>query len=251
MTALVALTRNEFRLLRREPLYLFWGLVFPVILLVVLGSIPGFREVNADLGGVSLIATYTPVIIVLSMAFTSVAGLPTVVGTYRERLILKRLATTPVGSARLLTALMVQNLVTTLGMTVLVLLVARLAFGVALPGAPVAWGLTLVLVAGALLSVGLAIAALSPTGKVAECGRQHPLLPADVLRGAVDPVAGHAELLRRIGELTPLGAGVEALQEAAARAVAGTRTPGRPRRLHRGPVGRRGTSVPVDLRRWA
>ena len=57
MTALVALTRNEFRLLRREPLYLFWGLVFPVILLVVLGSIPGFREVNADLGGVSLIAT--------------------------------------------------------------------------------------------------------------------------------------------------------------------------------------------------
>jgi len=56
MTALVALTRNEFRLLRREPLYLFWGLVFPVILLVVLGSIPGFREVNADLGGVSLIA---------------------------------------------------------------------------------------------------------------------------------------------------------------------------------------------------
>ena len=31
---------------------------------------------------------------------------------------------------------MVQNLVTTLGMTVLVLLVARLAFGVALPGHP-------------------------------------------------------------------------------------------------------------------
>ena len=134
MTALAALTRNEFRLLRREPLYLFWGLVFPVILLVVLGSIPAFREVSADLGGVTLIATYTPVIVVLSMAFTSVAGLPTVVGTYRERLILKRLATTPVGSARLLAALMVQNLVTTLGMTALVLLVARLAFGVALPG---------------------------------------------------------------------------------------------------------------------
>ena len=216
MTALVALTRNEFRLLRREPLYLFWGLVFPVILLVVLGSIPGFREVNADLGGVSLIATYTPVIIVLSMAFTSVAGLPTVVGTYRERLILKRLATTPVGSARLLTALMVQNLVTTLGMTVLVLLVARLAFGVALPGAPLAWGLTLVLVAGVLLSVGLAIAALSPTGKVASAVGNILFFPLMFFAGLWIPLPVMPELLRRIGELTPLGAGVEALQEAAA-----------------------------------
>jgi ABC-2 type transport system permease protein len=216
MTALVALTRNEFRLLRREPLYLFWGLVFPVVLLVVLGSIPAFREVSADLGGVTLIATYTPVIIVLSMAFTSVAGLPTVVGTYRERLILKRLGTTPVGSARLLAALMVQNLVTTLGMTALVLLVARLAFGVALPGAPLAWVLTLVLVAAALLAVGLAVAAVSPTGKVAGAVGNILFFPLMFFAGLWIPLPVMPEPLRRIGELTPLGAGVEALQEAAA-----------------------------------
>jgi ABC-2 type transport system permease protein len=216
MTALVALTRNEFRLLRREPLYLFWGLVFPVILLVVLGSIPGFREVNADLGGVSLIATYTPVVIVLSMAFTSVAGLPTVVGTYRERLILKRLATTPVGSARLLTALMVQNLATTLGMTVLVLLVARLAFGVALPGAPLAWGLTLVLVAGALLSIGLAIAALSPNGKVASAVGNILFFPLMFFAGLWVPQAGMGAGLRDVSHYTPLGAAVPAVQNAIA-----------------------------------
>lgn len=216
MTALVALTRNEFRLLLREPLYLFWGLVFPAVLLVVLGSIPGFREVNADLGGVSLIATYTPVIIVLSMAFTSVAGLPTVVATYRELLMLKRLATTPAGSTRLLAALMTQNLVTTLGMTLLVLLVARLAFGVALPEEPLAWILTLVLVAAAMLAVGLAIAAVSPTGKVAGAVGNILLFPLMFFAGLWVPLPVMPELLRRIGEFTPLGAGVEALQEAAA-----------------------------------
>jgi len=171
MAALIALTRNEFRLLGREPLYLFWGLVFPVILLVLLGLIPGFREVSADLGGVSPIATYTPVIVVLSMAFTGVSGLPAVVGTYRERLILKRLATTPVGSARLLAALLLQNLVTTLGMTFVVLAVARLAFDVPLPGQPLAWALMLALVAATLLAVGLAIAAMSPSAKVASAPR--------------------------------------------------------------------------------
>ncbi len=216
MTALIALTRNEFRLLVREPLYLFWGLVFPVILLVVLGSIPSFREVNPDLGGVTLISTYTPVIIVLSITFTSVAGLPTVIGTYRERLILKRLATTPVGSARLLAALMVQNLITSLAMTVLVVLVARLGFGVALPGAPVAWLLTLVLIAAALLSLGLAVAALSPNGKIAGAVGNILFFPLMFFAGLWIPLPVMPELLRRIGELTPLGAGVEALQEAAA-----------------------------------
>jgi hypothetical protein len=31
------LIRTEWRLLRREPLVLFWGVAFPVILLVVMG----------------------------------------------------------------------------------------------------------------------------------------------------------------------------------------------------------------------
>ena len=216
MTALIALTRNEFRLLGREPLYLFWSLVFPVILLVLLGLIPGFREVSADLGGVSLIATYTPVIVVLSMAFTGVSGLPAVVGTYRERLILKRLATTPVGSARLLAALLLQNLVTTLGMTFVVLLVARLAFEVPLPGQPLAWALTLALVAATLLAVGLAIAAVSPSAKVAGAVGSILFFPLLFFAGLWIPLPAMPDLLRRISELTPLGAGVQALHEAAA-----------------------------------
>jgi len=216
MTALIALTRNEFRLQGREPLYLFWGFVFPVVLLVVLGSIPGFREVNASLGGTSLIAVYTPVVLVLSMSFTAVSGLPAVVGTYRERLILKRLATTPVGGSRLLAALLVQNLITTVGMAGLVLVVARFAFGVALPGNGFAWVLTLVLVAASLLAVGLAIAAVSPSAKVATAAGSIVFFPLMFFAGLWIPLQVMPDLLRRISELTPLGAGVPALQEAAA-----------------------------------
>ncbi len=46
-----AVLRTELRLFRREPGALFWILLFPTLLLVILGSIPGFRHHEADLGG--------------------------------------------------------------------------------------------------------------------------------------------------------------------------------------------------------
>ena len=76
--------------------------------------------------------------------------------------------------------------------------------------------LTLVLVAAALLAVGLAVAAVSPTGKVAGAVGNILFFPLMFFAGLWIPLPVMPELLRRIGELTPLGAGVEALQEAAA-----------------------------------
>lgn len=41
-----AVLRTELRLFRREPGALFWMLVFPTLLLAILGSIPSFREAD-------------------------------------------------------------------------------------------------------------------------------------------------------------------------------------------------------------
>ena len=38
------LAATEFRLLLREPAALIWGFVFPLVLLVVVGSVPGTRK---------------------------------------------------------------------------------------------------------------------------------------------------------------------------------------------------------------
>ncbi len=44
LSASTAVLRTEARLFTREPGALFWILVFPTLLLVILGMIPGFRN---------------------------------------------------------------------------------------------------------------------------------------------------------------------------------------------------------------
>ena len=93
--ALAKLALTEARLLLREPVALFWGLAFPMALLAVMGiasSAPGAR-----LGGLPLVAVYEPILIAFVTVAFAIQGLPAVVAGYRERRILRRLATTPVG----------------------------------------------------------------------------------------------------------------------------------------------------------
>ena len=102
MTATVRLATVEWRLLRREPLVLFFGVAFPVILLVVFGLATDGPD--RDLGGLSLVEAYVPILAAFNLAILGTSGLPTTLATYRERGILRRLATTPVAPWRMLSA---------------------------------------------------------------------------------------------------------------------------------------------------
>ena len=75
-SAFAALVRAEARLLLREPLTLFWGVAFPVVLLVVMGSF-GSRP-DPALGGARLVDVYAPVLI----AFTTAARISSLYQPY-------------------------------------------------------------------------------------------------------------------------------------------------------------------------
>lgn len=109
MSALTVMTKNEGRLFLREPAAVFWSLPFPIGLLVIFGLIPAFRNTDPDTG-LRLINVYTPTLLLMTMTFLAVSGLPTTLTTYRERLVLKRLATTPVGRSKMLAAQLLVNL---------------------------------------------------------------------------------------------------------------------------------------------
>ncbi|MBW8820253.1 MAG: ABC transporter permease, partial [Streptomyces sp.] len=127
-----AVLRTEVRLFRREPGALFWILLFPTLLLVILGSIPSFRNHEADLGGLRTIDVYVPVAVLLGLIVGGLQSMPQTLTGYRERSILRRMSTTPVRPTALLTAQMTVYGGAALASALLALLVGRFAFAVRL-----------------------------------------------------------------------------------------------------------------------
>jgi ABC-2 type transport system permease protein len=214
MTGATALLKTEAKLLLREPILLFWGVAFPLVLLTVMGL--AGNDPDPDLGGLSLVQSYVPILVAFTFTILGVSALPTAVATYRERGVLRRLATTPLRPSRLLGAQLATNAAMAATCAVLILALARIAFGVGLPNAPLAFLVSVILAAAALLGIGLVIAALAPRARIAGAIGTMLFFPLMFFAGLWAPRATMGQTLRDIGDYTPLGAAVQALQDASA-----------------------------------
>ncbi len=211
-----AVLRTEIRLFRREPGALFWILLFPTLLLVILGSIPALRQHHADLGGLRTIDVYVPVAVLLGMIVGGLQSMPQTLTGYRERGILRRMATTPVRPSALLFAQMVVYGGAALASALLALAVGRLAFDVRLPKQLLGYGLALVLAVLVALALGSVVSALSRTTKIAGAIGSAVFFPSMFCAGVWAPVQTMPHLLARIVGYTPFGAAAQALNQAAA-----------------------------------
>lgn len=128
-----AVVRTEIRLFRREPGAIFWILLFPTLLLAILGSIPSFRQPDPSFGGLRPIDAYVPVAVLLGLIVGCLQSMPQSLTGYRERGILRRMSTTPVRPAALLSAQMLVFGGAALVSALLALTVGRLVFDVTLP----------------------------------------------------------------------------------------------------------------------
>ncbi|MFJ3624058.1 ABC transporter permease [Streptomyces iakyrus] len=217
-TALInpAVLRSEFRLFRREPGSLFWILLFPGLLLGILGSVPSFREAQDGLGGLRTVDVYVPVSVLIALIMAGVQAMPPVLTGYRENGILRRLSTTPVRPASLLAAQMLVNGLAAVASALLTLTVGRLVFDVRLPEQPAGYLLALLLAVLAALSLGAVVSARARTTKIATAIGTAVFFPMMFCAGVWVPVQAMPDLLARIVEYTPFGAAARALDEAAA-----------------------------------
>ncbi|SEE50916.1 ABC-2 type transport system permease protein [Streptomyces sp. 3213] len=211
-----AVLRTELRLFRREPGALFWILAFPTLLLVILGSIPGFRHHQADLGGLRTIDVYVPVTVLLGMIVGALQSMPQTLTGYRERGILRRMSATPVRPSALLSAQMVVYGAAALASALCALTVGRLAFDVRLPKQAFGYLLALLLAILAALALGAVVSALSRTTKIAGAIGSAVFFPMMFCAGVWIPVNSMPDVMARIVGYTPFGAAAEALNRAAA-----------------------------------
>ncbi|GAA3656009.1 ABC transporter permease [Nonomuraea antimicrobica] len=208
------LIKAESTLCVRDKVAPLWGIGFPLILLIVLGSISDLREPVEPGGVLTYFDLYVPVLILFNLAILATASLPTTLAGYRENGVLRRMRTTPVGPARVLTAQLVANFAIAVVAMVLFLAVARLGFGVDLPKHLPGFALAWLLAAAALLAIGLLITALAPGRGPATAIGTVLFFPMMFFAGLWVPISQMPPLLRNIAHYTPLGAGMGAFQDA-------------------------------------
>jgi ABC-2 type transport system permease protein len=213
--ALRRLTVTELKLFLRERAGVIWAVGFPLLLLVIFGAIPGFRTpVSKGIHGLSILDAYVPILVAFVLAMLALNALPAVLAGYREKGILRRLATTPVGPGRVLAAQLTVNVAVVLVMLVLLLGVARLAYGVALPRQAAGFALAVALTIAALFGIGMFVAALVPTARAANAAGAILFFPMMFFAGLWLPIAAMPSVLQHVSRAMPLGAAAQSLTDA-------------------------------------
>jgi ABC-2 type transport system permease protein len=214
-SALRRLTVTELKLFVRERVGVIWGVGFPLVLLIIFGSIPGFRTpVSKGIHGLSILDAYVPILITFVLAMLALNALPSVLAGYREKGILRRLATTPVGPGRVLAAQLAVNVAVVLVTLVLLVAVARIAYGVPLPRQVAGFALAVVLTVAALFGIGMFVAAVVPTARAANAAGAILFFPMMFFAGLWLPIAAMPSVLQHISHATPLGAAAQSLTDA-------------------------------------
>ncbi|AYY15731.1 ABC transporter permease [Actinobacteria bacterium YIM 96077] len=240
MSTLLKTTAVEGKLFLREPMSVIFGVLFPTALLLGLGAIPALREPSDEFDGARFVELWTPTALVLGLAILGLQHIPGVVATYRENGILRRMSTTPVHPAKLLVAQLTVALVAAVVAAVLLIIAAWLVLDVSPPEYPFTFALAFLVGFGALLAIGLLIAAVAPNARAASGLAIFVFMLVMLVGGVYMPRFLMPEFLIRLGDYTPPG--VQALLDAwlgdtAAAAAVGSTTAGPSEPLQLGIMG--------------
>ncbi|WP_029214973.1 ABC transporter permease [Kallotenue papyrolyticum] len=192
---------GEVKLFLREPFALFFTLAFPVILLLLFGSVYGSLPVE---NGYRFIDVYVPSLFAMVLANLGLMNIPITLADYREQGIFKRYQVTPLPAWALLLIQILVNSAMFLVSAALVLVVARLLFDLRFGGNLLFILVALLISMAALFAGGFAIGGLTPGVRTAQTAGSAIFFVMFFSSGAAIPRGEFPEWLRRITDYVPL-----------------------------------------------
>lgn len=186
MKSLWKMTRMEAKLFLREPVGVFFTLIFPLLVLFLFGSIYG-NDPTPFFGGYGSVDVSVPAYLAMIIATTGMLGLTITVAGYREQGILRRLRTTPIRPLTILAAQVIVFLAMTLFGAMLLVLVGKLVYQMRFEGNVFSVLLAFILSALSFFAFGFLLASLAPTARTAQVVGMALFYPMLFLSGAAIP----------------------------------------------------------------
>ncbi len=208
------LTFVQFKLFLRQPVAFFFNLAFPVLILLLFGAIwgnePGSSFFSQEYGYIDM---QTPALAALIIGTVAFMTIPIATATAREQKLLRRFQATPMRPVVYLISDVVVNFAVALLGMILLVVVARLVFGLRFGGswATLLAGFTLASLG--FIAVGYVIASLSPTSRVAQVVGQVIFFPMMFLSGASMPLQIMPPGIQSVAEWLPMTHVVHLLQD--------------------------------------
>lgn len=211
MSRLLSATKFSLLTFRRNPAATFFTVVFPLLFLVLFGFIFG-DEIDSETG--AKVATFqVPGILGLSIVSATFINLAIGQVFRRELGQLKRLRGTPMPPLTYMLAQVLASFVVVAFMTVLVIVVGRLLFGVIYQwDTSLTFFITVLLGSVAFSSLGLAVTAIIPNNDAAPAITNAFVFPLYFVSDVFLDSDDSPEFLQSIGDIFPVKPLVEAMQ---------------------------------------
>ncbi len=208
MNILVKTAVLEWKMNVRNFMNIFFSLVFPVMMLLLFGSMYG-NDPSSYNGGHGSVDISTPGYICMVISVSGLMTLPITVSQYRERKILKRFMATPIKPLDILLAQLVVNAIVTFIGSILLIIVGIMVFDLKFYGNPIMVFLGVLLVMVSIFSIGLFIAGFTKNAKAALAISYVIYFPMLFLSGATLPLQFMPETIQNISKAFPLTYGIE------------------------------------------
>lgn len=201
----------ELILFLRDFFSAFFTLTFPVMMLVLFGSIYGNEPIypGAELG---MMDSSVPAYAVMVMGVTGLMAFPLTLAGYKEKKIYKRFDATPAGKGRILLAQVLVNFVMTLVGIAVLMLFGKILYHTRVLGSAVSVCVSLVVCTMAMFSMGFLFTAVGRDAKMTNLLCYMFYFIMLFLSGATIPDMLFPESVKSISKILPMTYAVDLMQ---------------------------------------
>ncbi len=205
------LIKFEFRQITRLFPNLFFSVVFPLLLLLVFGSLYG-NEPSDIFYGYGSVDILTPSYIANIIAVNSLTNLPLSISFYREIKVLKRYRATPINPVQVLISQFIVYFILSAVSSVILIIISYMAFDLRFEGNIFLFIVYFVLSAVSMSSLGLLLSSLTRTSKSCIALSNFVYFPMIFLSGASFATELMPEGMMEISAFVPLTYSVNLLK---------------------------------------